>query len=145
VEEISSRDENEIKKSGKTYFGSGAVEISSRYFGSGALEIFLPWCLGGLVGGKLVDVVSACESGKLVATLPVRGAVFQFFGRSIRPHGVWIFLPPCPPTVHIFLVACPLASVFSVYCIKQSTINHFSSSVTSWANICLDEFSNFNA
>jgi hypothetical protein len=131
VEEISSRDENEIKKYGKTYLGSGVVEISSRYFGSGALEIFLPWCLGGLVGGKLVVVVSACESGKLMAAPPVCGAVFQFFGRSTRPHGVWIFLPPRLPTVHVFSVARPPASVFSIDCIKQSTINHFSSSVTS--------------
>jgi hypothetical protein len=67
-------DENEIKKSGKTYFGSGAVEnrklvsgameISSRYFDNGALEIFLPWCLSGLVGEKLVVVVPTCGSEK---------------------------------------------------------------------------------
>jgi hypothetical protein len=53
------------------------------------LEIFLPLCLGGLVGGKLV------------AAPPARGAVFQFFSRrgldfSAAPsaHASCFFSPP---------------------------------------------------
>jgi hypothetical protein len=109
VEEISSRDENEIKKSGKTYFGSGAVEngklvsgaveISSRYFDSSALEIFLPLCLGGLVVENLwlwcppvpcfnfSATTPAARGLNFSATLPTSAS--RFFGRPPARFGFW--------------------------------------------------------